>query len=153
MFTKAAWEAVGGYPEEAKSGGEDLEFSRRLAANPEVKIIYCPEAVVDWEPPATLGEFFRDIVKHTRGNVEVGYWPHLWRNMTVAGRWGIFVIWPWMIPVYLAWAMGKGIKIINVIKIINIFWYPIIQAVADAGVVWGLAMGVMGRMGRMGLMR
>ncbi len=192
MFTKAAWAAVGGYPEEAVSGAEDLEFARRLAADPEVKMIYCPEAIVDWQPPKNLGEFFRDIVKHTRGNVEVGYWPHLWRNLTVAGRWGVFWVFPWMIPIYL------GIKVIKIIKIIpqkytyfgswststqpksvtsgfgrasgflrgknpgpsekvkSILLMPVVQVAADAGVMWGLVLGIMGRMSRMsrmGLMR
>ncbi len=169
MFTKAAWQAAGGYPEEAVSGGEDLEFARRLAANPDVKMIYCPEAVVDWQPPKNLGEFFRDIVKHTRGNVEIMYWPHLWRNLTVVLRWGVFWVFPWMIPIYL------GIKIIKIITIINglrsnlairqgdtlnlfgrFLFIPVVQAAADAGVMWGLALGMMGRishMSRMGLMR
>lgn len=156
MFTKKAWEAAGGYPEEAVSGGEDLEFARRLATHPEVKVIYCPEAVVDWEPPATLGEFFRDIVKHTRGNVEAGYRPHLWRNATVVLRWMVFLVFPWMIPIYL------GIKIIKIINVIGglrshlatgqgdtlnpglwltprtVLFIPIVQVAADAGVIWGL---------------
>ncbi len=157
MFTKQAWQAVGGYPEEAVSGAEDLEFARRLAAHPEIKMIYCPEAVVDWEPPSSLGEFFRDMVKHTRGNVEIMYWPHLWRNLTVAGRWGVFLVFPWMIPLYFG---VKIIKIINVIKIkiikditvINILRLIMVQAAADGGVMAGLAIGIMSRMGRMGRM-
>ena len=148
MFTKKAWEAVGGYPEEAVSGAEDLEFSRRLAIHPDVKMIYCPEAVVDWEPPASLKEFFRDIVKHTRGNVEIMYWPHLWRNLTVMGRWGAFVIWPWLGAGYLVWILGKLGKLGKFGKFGRVkmaLWLPVAQVAADGGVIAGLIIGLMAK--------
>lgn len=161
MFTKRAWQAVGGYPEEAVSGAEDLEFARRLAAHPRVKMIYCPEAVVDWDGPATLGEFFRDIVKHTRGNVEVGYRPHLIKNFTVILRWLVFVIFPWMIPIYLgvSW-LYKG-PAFGYKSRAFIMWFPVVQLVADAGVIWGNIIGVpmgykrlmLGGVGKMGGLR
>jgi len=150
MFTKSAWQAVGGYPETAVSGAEDLEFARRLAAHPDVKMIYCPEAVVDWGPPESLGEFFRDIVKHTRGNMEVGYWPHLWRNLTVVLRWAAIGVWPWLGVGYLVWVMGKGIKIRGIRGIGEIWWLPVVQVAADAGVIAGLGLGIWAKLGRLG---
>ena len=153
MFTKKAWEMVGGYPDEAKSGGEDLEFARRLAADPNIKMIYCPDAVVDWEPPKSLGEFFRDIVKHTRGNVEIMYWPHLLRNLTVVGRWMAIVAWPWLGGIYLIWVLGKLVKLgkLGILERARMaMWLPVVQIVADLGVMVGLVLGIWGKLVKLG---
>lgn len=135
-FTKSAWELVGGYPENASSGGEDLGFAVKLVHHPEVKMVYAPRALVDWELPETWREFFRDMVKHTRGNFEIGYWPHMWRNLSVVARWAIMAIWPWMIAIYLGLEIKRRIKVINNIKIITIIL--MVRLVADAAVIYGV---------------
>ena len=134
-FTKSAWELVGGYPEEPVSGGEDLKFADNLYKNPEVNIIFEPEALVDWPVPLTLTAFAKDIIKHTRGNFEAGYWPHIYRNLSVVARWTVMVVWPWVIPVYLIWGI-RGIGGVKVIRGI------VVRAVADAAVVYGTVIGI-----------
>lgn len=134
-FTKPAWELVGGYPEEARSGAEDLVFAARLAKHPDINLIYAPDALVDWEPPRTPRAFFSDIVKHTRGNREVRYWPHLVRNYSVLFRWLAFLLIPWLIPFYALWPIVKHRR--------NVGWkaiplLPFVQVVADAAVIYAL---------------
>ena len=151
-FTKSAWELVGGYPEEPVSGGEDLKFADKLCNHPGIKIIYSPKAVVDWPVPATLTEFIKDMVKHTKGNFEAGYWPHIVRNLSVVARWMAMVVWPWVIPGYLIFAgLNKGqafeykglalqAKVIKNIKIIMIIL--LVRLIADAAVVYGTVIGI-----------
>lgn len=133
-FMKSAWKFVGGYPEEARSGAEDLVFAARLAKHPDINLIHAPDALVDWEPPRTLSAFFHDMVKHTSGNIETRYWPHLVRNITVPFRWAFFVIFPWFIPFYLVWPIGKhrpgGLR--------QLLLLPIVQLVADLAIIFTL---------------
>lgn len=143
-FTKLAWKKVSGYPEEAESGAEDLEFARRLKDNPNIKIIQVPKALVDWEVPNNLADFMRDMMKHTLGNWEVGYRPHIYRNLTVILRWILFAIWPWLLAVYLIWVLGKLGRLGQLGMSWKILlWLPMVQLIADAAVIatmviWGL---------------
>lgn len=138
-FTKKAWELVGGYPEEPVSGGEDLKFADKLCNHTGINIIYSPKAVVDWPVPSTLTEFIKDMVKHTRGNFEAGYWPHIVRNLNVVARWMIMVIWPWLIPVYLIWGITRlHQKTAKRWRIRDIA----IRVVADAAVFYGTIIGI-----------
>lgn len=139
-FTKSAWALVGGYPEEPVSGGEDLKFADNLYKNPEVSIIFSPDILVDWPVPLTLAAFAKDIVKHTRGNFEAGYWPHIVRNLSVLARWIVMAVWPWAIAGYLIFAglnkgrafeyKGQALRMITV------------RLVADAAVVYGTVIGI-----------
>lgn len=132
-FTKKAWELVGGYPEEAVSAGEDLEFARRLSKHPRIKIIQAPQALVDWEPPKNLEQYFDNIADHTRSNLEVKIWPHIFRNFTVLLRWVFFLLIPQLTPFYLLWPIGKHYRDIKSFR--ALLWLPIIQLVTDAAIL------------------
>jgi hypothetical protein len=134
-FTKCAWELVSGYPEDARSGAEDLVFAARLAKHPNITMLHAPDALVDWEPPRTLREFFSDIVKHTRGNREVRYWPHLLRNYSVMFRWLVFLLTPWLIPFYALWPIVRHHRKVGWK---GILFLPFVQVIADAGVIYAL---------------
>lgn len=135
-FTKCAWEMVGGYPENAESGAEDLVFAKRLRDHPRIRMFHAPLALVDWEPPDSLPEFFRDIVKHTKGNIEARYWPHLARNSTIFLRWIILFLMPWLIPIYLLWPIAKHSQ--RVSDQLGIVLLPIVQVVSDVAVMWAI---------------
>jgi hypothetical protein len=143
-FTKKAWELVGGYPEDPVSGGEDLKFADKLCNHPGINIIYSPKAVVDWPVPLTLGEFIKDMVKHTRGNFEAGYWPHIVRNLSVVARWMIMAVWPWAILGYLIWGI-RGIGEMGEIRevwAVRVIRGITVRVVADAAVVYGAVIGI-----------
>ncbi len=142
-FTKSAWKLVGGYPEDAVSGGEDLKFADNLYRNPEVNIIFAPNALVDWPVPATLSAFIKDIAKHTRGNFEAGYWPHISRNLSVVARWIIMAVWPWVIPGYLIFAgLNKGQALLRQGLALQVLRMSAARLLADAAVVYGTAIGI-----------
>ncbi|MBI5356152.1 glycosyltransferase [Candidatus Collierbacteria bacterium] len=142
-FTKSAWKLVGGYPEEPVSGGEDLKFADNLYRNPEVNIIFEPDALVDWPVPETLSAFIKDIVKHTRGNFEAGYWPHIIRNLSVVARWMVMAMWPWLIPGYLIIAgLNKGQALLRQGLALQALRMIVVRLEADAAVVYGTVIGI-----------
>lgn len=135
-FTKEAWKKVGGYPEEAKSAGEDLEFARRLSTAPGIRIARVPLALVDWEPPKTLEQYFLTICDHTRGNFEARITPHIIRNLTVPLRWILFFLVPQLLVLYLLWPIVKHFRQVRSFR--AVLWLPIVQLVTDFGVMVGM---------------
>ncbi len=81
-FTKAAWEAAGGYPEWLDYC-EDLIFDFRLreAAGP---FAWAPEAVAHFRPRGTLKSFFKQYYRYVRGDGKADLWRkrHLIRYIT-----------------------------------------------------------------------
>ena len=140
-FTKKAWELVGGYPEEPVFGGEDLKFADKLCNHPGINIIYLPKAGVQWPIPANLLEFIKDMVKHTRGNFEAGYWPHIVRNLSMIARWTVMAVWPWVIPGYLILGI-RGIGEIREIWGIKVIRGMTVRLVADIAVVYGSVIAI-----------
>jgi glycosyltransferase involved in cell wall biosynthesis len=78
-FTRRAWEAVGGFPEELPYC-EDLVFARRLLASG-YRMAFAPRAVVRFRPRSSLGAFFRQYERYAFGDGLAGLWPlrHLLR--------------------------------------------------------------------------
>jgi polysaccharide pyruvyl transferase WcaK-like protein len=87
-FTRAAWESAGGYPEWLTRTGEDtylaLELKRYCS-----RWAFVPDAVVDWEAPASFRAYLRKLHGWAVGDGEAGlrgdhYWATLLR-VVVAG--------------------------------------------------------------------
>jgi N-acetylglucosaminyl-diphospho-decaprenol L-rhamnosyltransferase len=76
-FRRAAWEAVGGYPEWLDYG-EDLVFDLALRAAG-YRFVWTPDAVVWFRPRGTLAAFFRQYYRYARGDGKA----NLWRNRHV----------------------------------------------------------------------
>lgn len=71
-FRKAAWEAVGGYP-------EWLDYCEDLIFDLRVKGLYgpfpfAPQAVVHFRPRGTLRAFFRQYYRYARGDGKADLW-------------------------------------------------------------------------------
>lgn len=81
-FTKAAWQAAGGYPEWLDYC-EDLIFDFRLreVAGP---FAWAPEAVAHFRPRGTLKTFFKQYYCYARGDGKADLWRlrHLIRYLT-----------------------------------------------------------------------
>ena len=71
-FTKAAWEAAGGYPEWIDYC-EDLIFDFRLrdVAGP---FAWAPEAVAHFRPRGSLKAFFKQYYRYARGDGKADLW-------------------------------------------------------------------------------
>ena len=77
-FTRQAWAAVGGYPEWLTLTGEDTWFALELRRFCE-RWAFVPEAVVEWNAPATMTAYWRKIHAWSVGDGESsvaagGYW-------------------------------------------------------------------------------
>ncbi|MFP4324187.1 MAG: glycosyltransferase [Anaerolineales bacterium] len=71
-FTKAAWEAVGGYPEWLDYS-EDLIFDLRLKAR-YGDFSFAPAAVVYFRPRETPRAFFKQYYRYARGDGKADLW-------------------------------------------------------------------------------
>jgi len=65
-FRKSLWETVGGYPEEL-CWAEDTVFNQRLRESG-ARFVLCPEAVVAWRPPSTLGAAAKKLFRYGLGD-------------------------------------------------------------------------------------
>ncbi len=65
-FRKAIWDKVGGYPEEL-CWAEDSLFNQRLH-NIGAKFIFCPKAVIYWQPQPSLSKTVRQFFRYGRGD-------------------------------------------------------------------------------------
>ncbi|MGC8874906.1 MAG: glycosyltransferase [Chloroflexia bacterium] len=72
-FTRDAWEAVGGFPEDLPYC-EDLVFARRILAAG-YRLAFAPRAVVRFRPRSSLGAFFQQYNRYAYGDGLAGLWP------------------------------------------------------------------------------
>jgi glycosyltransferase involved in cell wall biosynthesis len=72
-FRKAAWEAVGGYPEWA-SHCEDLLFDMALK-RAGFRFVFVPDALVHFRPRSSLAAFARQYFLYARGDGVARLWP------------------------------------------------------------------------------
>ena len=156
-FRKAAWEAVGGYPEWLDYC-EDLIFDLRLREQ-FGPFTFVPEAVVYFRPRSSLRAFFRQYYLYARGDGKAGLWPrrHLIRYLTylvavpligLAGLlqgpawWGLYLLsvpfmfaTPWRRLTRL-WA-GYG----PLDRLRAFLWVPIIRVTGDLAKMIGYPVG------------
>lgn len=78
-FTREAWAAVGGYPEWLTLTGEDTWFALELRRFCE-RWAFVPDAVVEWDAPPTMTEYWRKIHAWSVGDGESGVGARLYWN-------------------------------------------------------------------------
>jgi glycosyltransferase involved in cell wall biosynthesis len=107
LFRRAAWEAVGGYPEWLDYG-EDLVFDLALKRHGS-RFAFAPTALVYFRPRRSLGAFFRQYYRYARGDGKAGLWPRR-HAVRYAAYLTLLVLlaratstrrWPWLLPVVL----------------------------------------------------
>ncbi len=161
-FLKAAWQAVGGYPEWLDYG-EDLIFDfalrERHGAFP-----FAPKAVVYFRPRKNLQAFARQYYLYARGDGKAGLWPkrHAVRYLTYLvgipgllwliyrGKW-----WGWFLgmagtavycrrPVERLWPDTYGWRPPDRVRALALV--PIIRLVGDVAKMVGYPVGVLWRL-------
>jgi glycosyltransferase involved in cell wall biosynthesis len=85
LMRREAWERVGGFPENLRSG-EDLLFMNRVEASG-FRIVRAPQAQVSWTIQPGLWRTFKRFVVYARNNIRAG----LWRT--------------WQAPIFLRYAL------------------------------------------------
>jgi hypothetical protein len=82
-FRKDVWVAVGGFPEWLTLAGEDTLFDVLLKSR-RARWAFVPEASVGWHPRRTIGDLFRQVRAHARGDGEAGLFPDRYRRRLYA---------------------------------------------------------------------
>jgi len=72
LFRRAAWAAVGGYPEWLDYG-EDLVFDLALKAR-NYQFAFAADACVEFRPRGSFGAFFRQYYQYARGDGKADLW-------------------------------------------------------------------------------
>lgn len=161
-FARAAWEAVGGFPEE-QPYGEDLLFSLRLLQAGYRKC-FVPGALVYFRPRSSIGAFFRQYRNYAYGDGLAGLWP--WRHalrygsyaaglgLLIAGfywppLWGLFLLgglaylWPYYRRLWPALPkLSPGWRIGAVLLV------PLLRLVGDMAKMVGYVQGRGKRIGK-----
>jgi glycosyltransferase involved in cell wall biosynthesis len=143
-FTKKAWKKVGGYPEHLTTC-EDLVFARSLRSS--TKMVINPRAIVYWHPPKSFGAFFKAIAGYARGDMEARYRPHMQRIHTIWLRYFFFIWVPWLFvlyPLFPIFKFRKKLRRVSRHRLEYLIVLPIVQVVADMGVLLGSARGLLG---------
>ena len=138
-FTKDTWAKVGGYPEHLDFA-EDLIFAQKLKDSKDIKMLVRPKATVEWTPPKNLFEFFTAIKNYTRGNIQAGYRPHLYKNYLVALRYLLLPIMLVLLPIYLLYTTIKFRRTLRHPLAPNLLF--VLQLTADIAVITALLQGV-----------
>jgi len=136
-FTKFAWEKIGHYPEHLKYC-EDLVFARALDEN--TRLLRVKNALVYWRVDTPMEAFFHQIQHYAQGDVEANYIPHLVKHISVFLRYPVFLIAPFLFPIYLVFAIYKNYP--HVRHPTAFFYLPIIQLVTDAAIMSGSLKGL-----------
>jgi glycosyltransferase involved in cell wall biosynthesis len=157
-FTKAAWRAVGGYPEWLDYC-EDLIFDFALRGQFGV-FAFAPAAIVYFKPRSSLKSFFQQYYLYARGDGKANLWlkRHLIRYATYlivlpALTWLTAGISPWFAVLYVVGAaiyleqpyqrlaaMKHNLNRSGRIKAIG--WIPIIRVTGDLAKMIGYPVGV-----------
>jgi len=156
-FTKAAWQAAGGYPEWIDYC-EDLLFDLALREKFGA-FAFAPEAIAYFKPRSSLKSFFRQYYLYARGDGKANLWPkrHLIRYGTyligVPAIALLSAISPWFLLLYVSGAalylkrpyqrlrpMLRGVSRSGQFKAIG--WVPIIRVAGDIAKMLGYPVGV-----------
>ena len=157
VFTKAAWQAVGGYPEWIDYC-EDLLFDLALRKMYGA-FAFAPEAIAYFKPRSSLKSFFRQYYLYARGDGKANLW--LKRHLIRYGTYLVGVpaiallgtISPWFWLLYVVGAilylkrpyqrlrpMLRGVNRSGQLKAIG--WVPIIRVAGDIAKMLGYPVGV-----------
>lgn len=136
-FKKATFKKTGEYPENLDYC-EDLIFAKNLKANNNVAIK--PQAIVYWQMPANLKEYFIKIKNYASGDIQARYWPHLKKHFFLLLRIILIINIPPLFIYYLIWPNLKYYHYIN--HPLALIYLPIIKLITDLAVLLGILKGV-----------
>jgi hypothetical protein len=151
-FTRAAWKAVGGFPEYVYAG-EDLWFVLTLAERGN-RLRVAPEAIVDWRPRSSYRAVIQQFHCYARDTMRVRltrrvYSRALVQDAILAGLilWGLIIPSPW------PWALLVGVVVAYLYRKVRegcfatpgwrtFYRVPLILVSIHLGVVSGIARGL-----------
>jgi glycosyltransferase involved in cell wall biosynthesis len=159
-FRRAAWQAVGGYPEWLEHS-EDVLFDLRLQSHG-YRFAFQPRALVHFRPRSTLGAYFRQYRAYARGDGRADLWRrrHAARYITYGLAPIVLLSGVWYKRLWLAGAVLGGAYLVTpyrrlgpwlstlgpVARLQALAWVPVIRLVGDVAKMVGYPVGVWSRM-------
>lgn len=154
LIEKQAWKSVGGFDEHLNTS-EDFVFAMKLRSK-NLPITFAKDAQVDWFPPTKLKQFAKTIVSFAACDMAAGILRP--KVITMYGRYVlgalfIFALYSIFhagiatlcaasgILMYSLWAIKKNQRYVPH----GWYWLPVLQFVADAGVMIGTGWGAVRR--------
>jgi cellulose synthase/poly-beta-1,6-N-acetylglucosamine synthase-like glycosyltransferase len=145
LLTKKIWQDAGGFDENL-SDNEDFEFARRLR-RVGAKIVFARQAVVDWLPRTSLGQFWQMIYRFARGDIFAGIIRP--KVILIFVRYLLTAVILIFLPnlilasllllLYLLWTIAKNFRFVPR----GWYWLPVLQVVSDAAVMLGSLAGAL----------
>jgi glycosyltransferase involved in cell wall biosynthesis len=148
-FKKSCWKAVGGYPE-GLDYCEDLVFVDKLK-KAGFKFAFAPQAIVFWPQRKNIFEAGRQFFNYALGDGQALYFPHLKKIGLVYLRYILatiillkYPLWACLLAlIYCLWAISKNYRFVRQWR--AFIYLPLIQIVADLGVMAGSVRGLLKR--------
>jgi glycosyltransferase involved in cell wall biosynthesis len=157
-FRKSLWKKVGGFPENLKDTAEDTIFNQKVVES-KAKIVREKEAVVYWEVPNSISEFYKKIRNYAKGDAVSGVFWHptkKWKThnikaLSVFLRYLIFLflfivnqlLFAFTVLIYLFWSFRKVFRRIDNTKAGA--WGAVLQIISDFAVMSGFISGTYSR--------
>jgi glycosyltransferase involved in cell wall biosynthesis len=163
-FTKAAWQAAGGYPEWLDYC-EDVLFDlavNALRPDQPTAFTWAPDALVYFQPRSTLGSFWKQYYRYARGDGKADLWPKrhairyfiylvIFPALIGHGLWGFFARWlGWvgLLVGIVAYCRRPWQRLAVVGRTLAwaewtqaVLWVPILRAVGDGAKMVGYPVG------------
>ncbi len=138
-FTKTIWKKAGGFPEKLDNTAEDTLFNVNLI-KAGAKFVVAKDAIVDWQMPDSIKNFYLKIKNYAQGDAESGIWWHpvkKWQThnikiLTIFLRYILFVLFPWLILIYIIYSYYKAG-----------LWGIILQFTSDFAGIIGFSHGIL----------
>jgi len=159
-FRKEAWKKIGGFPEHLIDTAEDTVFNIK-AVKAGLLIKRVKQAVVYWETPVSIEDFYKKVHSYAKGDAESGIFWHPVKRFRTHNLKALFVLIRYVLGlgilmfsfinmhllllvvvlffVYFAWSFSKVFKVTGSVK--ASFWGVLLQFTADAAVISGFLDG------------
>jgi GT2 family glycosyltransferase len=154
LFTRTAWERVGGYPEWLDYC-EDLVFGLALKESGST-VAFVPTAIAWFRPRRSFGDFFRQYFVYARGDGKAGLWTgrHAIRYVTyLAAAMLLFrrSRVAWLLPLGVATYTRRPYQRLGLagVPAYALALPPLIRLVGDVAKMLGYPVGVWWRLGRL----
>lgn len=138
-FTKTIWKKAGGFPEKLGDTAEDTVFNLNLI-KAGAKFVVSQNAIVDWQMPTSIKNFYLKIKNYARGDAQSGVWwhpakkfkTHNLKILSIFLRYILFFYYPYFILIYVVYAYFKAG-----------FYGILLQFVSDFACIIGFSHGIL----------
>lgn len=138
-FTKSIWKKAGGFPEKLGDTAEDTVFNLNLI-KAGAKFVVSQNAIVDWQMPTSIKNFYLKIKNYARGDAQSGVWwhpakkfkTHNLKILSIFLRYILFFYYPYFILIYVVYAYFKAG-----------FYGILLQFVSDFACIIGFSHGIL----------